>query len=74
MERGEQFTGLVAVADDDVDVVGLRSQGFRFVVLHKRGWPPPRWKVARESLTMSLGEPFLRDGTDWLCWRLEVAP
>ncbi|MBK7760958.1 MAG: hypothetical protein IPI35_32015 [Deltaproteobacteria bacterium] len=70
MEPGErparQFT--------EADLAGLRSQGFRFVVLHKRGWPPPRWKVARESLTMSLGEPFLRDGTDWLCWRLEVAP
>ncbi|MBK7761498.1 MAG: hypothetical protein IPI35_34880 [Deltaproteobacteria bacterium] len=58
----------------EAELVGLREQGFRFVVLHRRGWPPPRWRVARESLTMSLGEPFLQDGADWLCWRLEVAP
>jgi hypothetical protein len=68
MEPGE----LPPRAFTEAELAGPRAQGFRFVALHKRGWPAARWKVARESLTMSLGEPMLRDGTDWLCWRLEV--
>ena len=51
-----------------------RREGFRFVVLHREGWPPGRWETARHTLARTLGPPILRMEEDWLCWELPAAP
>ncbi len=53
------------------ELEGLRAAGFRYVVLHKAGWPQRRWRQGRQVLLTSLGEPWLQRGEDWICWRLE---
>ena len=52
---------------------GLGDAGFGFVVLHQKGWPPPRWARARAILLESLGEPVIQQGSQWICWRLPGA-
>lgn len=55
------------------ELQGLEAAGFGFVVLHQKGWPPPRWARARAILLESLGEPVIQQGSHWICWRLPGA-
>lgn len=54
------------------DFAGLRAQGVRDIVLHRRGWPPDRWQLASLVLERSLGEPAMRVGPEWTAWSLSA--
>ena len=53
-----------------VDWAPLVYQGFAFVALHQGDLPRQRWVRMTEALDAELGEPVLREGDRWICWRI----